>query len=316
MFALQKECAVDQNITQRLGLMTARRLEHAASCAEERKREIEAAQAQSGVSRSGFGLIAVVRSHVGAFKEAGTGTLVDHLSIAADLHADNRLLDELEAAYLESVKHTASGLRRALPTILGRGRETLQPQCEQEIASMVAGLQRDATIAFARERLRIGQGGAEPTTSTTTASSRETRDLFLSHAGEDRTEIVMPLATELQRRGHSVWLAESELTIGDSLRANIDRGLLVSEFGVVVLSRAFFSKPWPRLELDALAGKAVREDRTVILPVRHHLTIEELSSYSPLLASVLSIDSGAGIPAVADTIVCALKLSRTSSPRD
>jgi hypothetical protein len=159
----------------------------------------------------------------------------------------------------------------------------------------------------------VGQVGAEPTAGTLTALPSDTRDLFLSHAGEDRAEIVIPLATELQRRGHTVWLAESELTIGDSLRAKIDRGLLVSTFGVVVLSRAFISMPWPRLELDALAGKAVREGRTVILPVRHHLTIEELSSYSPLLASVPGIDSGAGISAVADAIGCALKLSRTSS---
>jgi hypothetical protein len=300
---------VDQNITQRLESITVKRQQHAARCAEERKREIEAAQAQRGVSRSGFGLIAIVRSHIGAFEEAGTGTLIDFLSIAADVHADDRLLDELEAAYLESVKHTASGLRRGLPTILGRGRETLQPQCEQEIASMVAGLQRDARIAFARERLRTGQGGAEPTAGTTTASSRETRDLFLSHVGEDRAEIVLPLATELQQRGHSVWLAESELTSGDSLQTKIDRGLLVSEFGVVVLSRAFFTKPWPRLELDALASKAVREGRTMILPVRHHLTLEELSSCSPLLASVQSVDSGAGIPAVADAIGRALGTS-------
>ncbi len=304
---------MDQNITQLLESMTVKRRQHAASCAEERRREIEAAQAQHGVSRSGFGLIAVVRSHIGAFGEAGTGTLIDYLSVAANQRADNRLLDELEAAYLKSVERTASGLRRVLPEILGRGRETLQPQCEQEIASMVAGLQRDATIAFGRERSRMGQGGAESTARTTTAPSRGTRDLFLSHVGEDRAEIVLPLATALQRRGHSVWLAESELTVGDSLGVKIDRGLLVSEFGVVVLSRAFISKPWPRLELDALAGKAVREDRTVILPVRHHVTLEELSSCSPLLASVPSIDSGAGILAVADAIVCALELSRTSS---
>lgn len=298
---------MDQHITQRLESMTVKRLQHAASCAEERKREIEAVQAQRGLSRSGFGLIAVVRSQIGAFKEAGTGTLVDYLGIAADLHADHRLLDELEAAYLESVRHTASGLRRSLPKILGGERETLQPQCEQEIESMVDGLRRDAKIAFARERLRIGDGAAEPTARTTIQSPGETRDLFLSHAGEDRADIVIPLATELQRRGHSVWLAESELTSGDSLRANIDRGLLVSKLGVVVLSHAFFSKPWPRPELDALASKAVRDDRTVILPVRHRLTLEELSSYSPGLASVPSLDSGAGIPAVADAIGRALE---------
>ena len=43
------------------------------------------------------------------------------------------------------------------------------------------------------------------------------RDLFISHASEDKDELVRPLAIELQKEGFSVWYDEFELTIGDSL---------------------------------------------------------------------------------------------------
>lgn len=70
-------------------------------------------------------------------------------------------------------------------------------------------------------------------------------DVFVSHATEDKDELVRPLAHGLQRRGLVVWYDEFELRLGDSLRRKIDLGLAASRFGVVVLSPAFFAKNWP-----------------------------------------------------------------------
>jgi TIR domain len=50
-------------------------------------------------------------------------------------------------------------------------------------------------------------------------------DVFISHASEDKDEVVRPLAYELQERGLRVWFDESELRIGDSLRRKIDQGI-------------------------------------------------------------------------------------------
>jgi hypothetical protein len=47
-----------------------------------------------------------------------------------------------------------------------------------------------------------------------------------------------------------VWYDEYSLKIGDRLRASIDRGLANCQFGVVVLSPAFFAKNWTEYELD------------------------------------------------------------------
>ena len=70
-------------------------------------------------------------------------------------------------------------------------------------------------------------------------------DVFISHAGEDKADVVRPLAEALRERGLAVWYDEFELRIGDSLRRKIDQGIRSSRFGVVVLSPSFFGKGWP-----------------------------------------------------------------------
>jgi hypothetical protein len=82
-------------------------------------------------------------------------------------------------------------------------------------------------------------------------------DAFVSHASEDKAEIVLPLTNELRKFGLRVWLDKFELRVGDSLREKIDEGLAESRFGVVILSPAFFSKKWPKKELNGLFAKEV-----------------------------------------------------------
>ena len=67
-------------------------------------------------------------------------------------------------------------------------------------------------------------------------------DVFISHATEDKDDIVRPLAHALQDAGLRVWYDEFELKLGDSLRRKIDVGLVNSSFGIVVFSYLFFRK--------------------------------------------------------------------------
>lgn len=130
-------------------------------------------------------------------------------------------------------------------------------------------------------------------------------DVFISHASEDKLDVARPLASLLVQAGLSVWLDESELTIGDSLRRKIDQGLASCRFGLVVLSKAFFSKEWPQKELDALVA---REDGTdkVLLPVWHNLDSGDIRKLSPLLADRLGARTSDGLPFVAASIVRAI----------
>ncbi len=112
-------------------------------------------------------------------------------------------------------------------------------------------------------------------------------DVFISHASEDKKDVVTPLAKALRAGSLSVWYDDFELKIGDSLRRNIDRGIASSRFGIVVLSKAFFGKGWPNYELDGLVTKSVDGDQ-VLLPIWHNITKDEVVSYSPSLADKLA----------------------------
>lgn len=76
-----------------------------------------------------------------------------------------------------------------------------------------------------------------------------TWDVFISHAWEDKEEVAHPLAEALKAKGLSVWYDKFTLKIGDSLRQSIDNGLSKSRYGVVILSKSFFAKKWPKNEL-------------------------------------------------------------------
>lgn len=119
------------------------------------------------------------------------------------------------------------------------------------------------------------------------ALDARTFDVFISHASEDKDDVVRPLALALRGSGLSVWYDEFELKIGDSLRRKIDRGLGASRFGIVVLSRAFFGRGWPEYELDGLVTRAVSGEQ-ILLPIWHNVTKAEVVGYSASLADRLA----------------------------
>jgi len=112
-------------------------------------------------------------------------------------------------------------------------------------------------------------------------------DVFISHASEDKEDVVRPLALSLKQAGLRVWFDEFELRIGDSLRQKIDKGLANSRFGIVVLSKNFIRKGWTNYELDGIVTKAI-SGQQVVLPIWHNITKQEVIDYSPSLADRLA----------------------------
>jgi len=111
----------------------------------------------------------------------------------------------------------------------------------------------------------------------------QTYDVFISHASEDKDEIVRSLANALKSLGLAVWYDEFTLSIGDSLRRKIDRGLATSRVGLVVLSPSFISKGWTNYELDGIVTRTVSGEQ-IILPIWHNITKQEVMDFSPSLA--------------------------------
>lgn len=149
------------------------------------------------------------------------------------------------------------------------------------------------------------------------SASENQWDVFICHAGEDKDELVRPLAEELKGRGLSVWYDEFELRVGDSLRGRIDEGLANSQHGIVVISPAFFGKSWPESELDGLVALEERGRRR-ILPVWHQVGKEEVAAESPTLAGRLAARTDKPISDLANELLLAIgslsKPRRTEAP--
>jgi hypothetical protein len=142
------------------------------------------------------------------------------------------------------------------------------------------------------------------------------RDVFLSHASDDKDAVARPLADQLRARGVSVWFDEYELELGDSLRKTIGDGLRHSRVGVVILSPSFFSREWSQWELDGLTARQIAGEPNVILPVWHDVELEDVRSYSPPLADLFAVRSSGGVEVIANQIVHVLnRIAAGGEPR-
>jgi hypothetical protein len=136
-------------------------------------------------------------------------------------------------------------------------------------------------------------------------------DVFICHASEDKDDCVRPLAERLRAEHLEVWYDEFSLSVGDSLRESIDRGLANSRFGIVVLSKHFFAKGWAQRELNGLVSREIAEDRRLVLPVWHNIGHSEILRHSPPLADVLATSTARGLDAVATDLLKKLRPSES-----
>lgn len=140
-----------------------------------------------------------------------------------------------------------------------------------------------------------------------TVARTGSHDVFISHASEDKDEVVRPLAEALREAGLSVWYDEFQLKIGDSLRQSIDAGLAISRFGVVVLSPSFISKGWTNYELDGIVSRSVNGEQ-VVLPIWHNLTKSAVLDFSPSLADKVARNTSSyTVQEIADEIAAVIR---------
>ncbi|MER9330050.1 toll/interleukin-1 receptor domain-containing protein [Mesorhizobium sp. M0488] len=115
------------------------------------------------------------------------------------------------------------------------------------------------------------------------ASQPDLRDVFLCHAWDDRQGSAKELHDLLEARGVRVWFSEKDLGLGVPMMRAIDKGLVNSRVGIVLVTPAMLR----RLPSEGIADKELsallRRERLV--PVVHGTTYEELEQVSLLLAS-------------------------------
>lgn len=118
---------------------------------------------------------------------------------------------------------------------------------------------------------------------TLAAAQPDLRDVFLCHAWDDRQDSAKELHDLLEARGVRVWFSEKDLGLGVPMMRAIDKGLVNSRVGIVLVTPAMLR----RLPAEGIADKELsallRRERLV--PVVHGTTYEELEQVSLLLAS-------------------------------
>lgn len=140
-------------------------------------------------------------------------------------------------------------------------------------------------------------------------------DVFLSHASEDKDEVARPLANALASHGLSVWFDELNISVGQSIRREIERGIHEAAFGLVIVSGHFMVKQWTQIELDALWGKKLSANDDLLLPVWHKVTYDEVQAGLPLLAGLHALNTSTmSIGEIAELLARTIKLKNPNPP--
>jgi TIR domain len=140
------------------------------------------------------------------------------------------------------------------------------------------------------------------------AYNSSTRPLgFLSHDSRDKDNVARPLALELGRLLCPVWFDEYSLKVGDSLSESIDRGIREAPKCILILSPNFLANPgWSKTEFKAIMNRHIAEG-SVILPVWHNVTRNDVYGYSSFLVDIVASDTSKGLDAVARDLATVLK---------
>jgi len=130
-------------------------------------------------------------------------------------------------------------------------------------------------------------------------------DAFICHASEDKDTFVRKLAEELTEKGFRIWYDEFTITVGDSLLGKINEGLLQSKYGIVIFSKAFFDKQWPKRELEGLVALE-EEGQKKILPVWLNVKRDDILKHYPTLANLYAADYSKGMDTVIKELLVVL----------
>lgn len=116
------------------------------------------------------------------------------------------------------------------------------------------------------------------------ASRTQAHDVFLCHAWPDRQADAKDVYDLLVGKDVSVWFSEVSLRPGTDMRVAIDRGLVSSRIGIVLVTPTMLEKLSTDRSIASNELSALLR-RNLLVPVMHGVTFEELDQVSPTLAS-------------------------------
>jgi hypothetical protein len=114
------------------------------------------------------------------------------------------------------------------------------------------------------------------------------KDYFVCHASSDKETYARPLARALERAGMTCWIDEAEILPGDSITRAIDRGLVESQYVIVLITPAFLTQgQWRFYELRTALAQQITSGSTKIVPIVATLSEEDLATLADELPGLL-----------------------------
>lgn len=93
-----------------------------------------------------------------------------------------------------------------------------------------------------------------------------TAKIFISHSSKDK-EFVRNLAEDLNALGHTPWLDEHSIRVGDCIVSKVEEGVTAADYVVVALSPNSVNSGWVEREWKTKYWDEVSARRTYVLPV-------------------------------------------------
>lgn len=90
--------------------------------------------------------------------------------------------------------------------------------------------------------------------------------VFISHSSKDKG-FVRRLVDDLVEMGHTPWLDEREIKVGDSIVAKVGEGVASADYVVIVLSSNSVQSGWFAREWEAKLWQEVNQGRTLVIPI-------------------------------------------------
>lgn len=114
-------------------------------------------------------------------------------------------------------------------------------------------------------------------------TKQECRGIFLSHASEDKEQIVKPLIECLKKAGiNDIWYDEYELEEGHSIIRKINQGLSNLRIGLVIITPNFIRKDFSNWELDCLMHLTIY-NKIRLIPLMRNISREQIVTKYPLM---------------------------------
>jgi TIR domain len=90
--------------------------------------------------------------------------------------------------------------------------------------------------------------------------------IFISYASPDNI-FALRLAQSITALGHTVWIDQWEIGIGDSTSGKVTEGLAHADYLIVVLSKHTMHSVWVEREVQIIHYEEITRRRTMLLPV-------------------------------------------------